>query len=51
MTLHALHPPPGYAAALAVTGVAPVRVVEQDAGPLLRDAAVITWPLPTDRDG
>lgn len=51
VTLHALHPPPGYAAALAVTGVAPVRVVEQDAGPLLRDAAVITRPLPTDRDG
>jgi 4'-phosphopantetheinyl transferase len=37
--LHDLHPPPGHVAALAVLGGAPVRVVEADAGPLLRSFA------------
>jgi 4'-phosphopantetheinyl transferase len=38
LSLHALHPPPGHVATLAVLGDAPVRVVEQAAGPLLRSA-------------
>jgi hypothetical protein len=39
-TLHDLHPPPGFVAALAVLGGTPVRVVEADARWLL-DAAVV----------
>jgi 4'-phosphopantetheinyl transferase len=37
--LHTLHPPPGFAAALAVAGPDGGAVVERDAGPLLRAAA------------
>jgi 4'-phosphopantetheinyl transferase len=51
VTLHDLHPPPGHAAALAVVGRGAVRVVEQDAGPLLRAAAAGTPSMPTGRDG
>jgi 4'-phosphopantetheinyl transferase len=36
--LHALHPPHGFVATLAVLGGSPLRVVEADAGPLLRRA-------------
>ena len=38
LSMHALHPPAGSVAMLAVLGDAPTRVVEADAGPLLRCA-------------
>jgi 4'-phosphopantetheinyl transferase len=36
LSLHALHPPPGFIATLAVLDRAPTRVVEADAAPLLQ---------------
>lgn len=38
LSMHVLHPPAGHVATLAVLGGAPTRVVEADAGPLLRCA-------------
>jgi 4'-phosphopantetheinyl transferase len=38
LSMHVLHPPAGHVATLAVLGDAPTRVVEADAGPLLRCA-------------
>ena len=38
LAMHDLHPPPGSVATLAVLDDAPTRVVESDAGPLLRCA-------------
>lgn len=40
LSMHMLHPPAGSVATLAVLGDVPPRVVEADAGPLLRDAVI-----------
>jgi 4'-phosphopantetheinyl transferase len=39
LSLHALHPPHGFVATVAVLGDAPTEVLEDDAGPLLRGVA------------